>query len=166
MKKKPIPIKFQKNERKGEAKFVASVSLKDFLARKDEQTDLDLEVKKAADQYQELVDNCRSIIDRIQKQKKILNRVSVKEMWRLGDAIHNFAGLLRKVGFCLDGLYEHLSRDLDIRRSLIEKVIIFRSYLKNPGLIPDNILWKEVWQAPRRVAVSLQKTRKRGPLRS
>lgn len=158
MREKPISIRFERTEKKHAARFLASVPLQDLLLVRNKKTSLDLATRKAASHYERLVDTCVLIIDRIRRQQPVFNLVDAKEMWMLGDAIHWFAGVLKKTGFCLDGLYEHLGRDLGISRSLIEKVIIFRTYLQNPRVIPDDVRWKEVRDAPRRAAVAFQKS--------
>jgi len=78
-------------------------------------------------------------------------------MWDLGDQIHRFNNTLKRDGFYLNGLYEHLVRDLQVSRDLLKKVITFRSYFPNSKLIPNDMVWKEVRYAPRKNAEELMK---------
>jgi len=157
MNKKLISIEFHKNKDKGEFKFTGSVSLQDFMENGIRRNNLSSQTKKAAANYEKFIQECKIIIDRIKRGDSI-NRASLKDMWSLGNKIHRFTNSLKKDGFYLNGLYEHSTRDLQVSRNLLEKVVIFRSYFPNRSLISNNMLWREIRYAPRKNAEKLKKT--------
>jgi len=48
---------------------------------------------------------------------------------------------LYKLNLQIDNLYYHLTRDLNINRKWLEKVIIFRRYISDQEFIPESALW-------------------------
>jgi len=156
MNKNLISIEFHKNKDKSEPKFVGSLSLQDFMENGIKRSNLSSQTKKAAAKYEKFIQECKMIIDKIKKGNSI-NQAYLKDMWSLGNRIRRFANSLKKDGFYLSGLYEHLVRDLQISRNLLEKVVIFRSHFSNRSLIPNNMLWREVRYAPRKNAEKLKR---------
>ena len=157
MNKKLISIEFHKNKDKGGAEFTGSVSLQDFMENGTKKNTLSSQTKKAAANYERFINECKIIIGRI-KGGDSINQASLKVMWSFGDTIHSFINALRQHGFCLNGLYEHLMRDLHVSRDLLEKVVIFRSYFSDRSLIPNNMVWREIRHAVRSNAEKLEKT--------
>jgi len=157
MKKKLISIGFHKNKDKGQPTFIGSVSLQDFMENGIRRNNLSSQTKKAAVNYEKFIQECKVIIDKIKKGASI-NQAFLRDMWSLGSKIRSFTNSLKKDGFYLNGLYEHLTRDLQVSRNLLEKVVIFRSYFSNRSLIPNNMLWREIRYAPRKNAEKLKKT--------
>jgi len=157
MNKNLISIEFHKSKSGIESKFTSSISLQDFMGSKiKKNNDLSRQTKKASAEYEKFIRECKTIIGKVKKEDSI-NQASLKDMWNLGDKIHRFTNNLKKDGFYLDGLYEHLVRDLQVSRSLLEKVVIFRSHFPSSLLIPSNMLWKEVRDAPRKNAEKLKR---------
>lgn len=156
MNKKLISIEFHRNKNKGGAEFTGSVLLQDFVENGTTRNNLSSQTKKAATNYQRFIKECKIITDRIKRGVSI-NQASLKDMWSLGNKIHRFTNSLRKDGFYLNGLYEHSTRDLQVSRNLLEKVVVFRSYFLNRSLIPNNMAWREIRYAPRKNAEKLEK---------
>ena len=157
MNKKLISIEFHRNKDKSGFEFTSSVSLQDFMKNGTRRSNLSSQTKKAAANYERFIKECKIIIDRIKRGDSI-NQASLKDMWSLGNKIHSFTNGFKKDGFYLNGLYEHLTRDLQVSRDLLERVVIFRSYFSNRSLIPNNMLWREIRYAPRKNAEKLKKT--------
>lgn len=157
MNKKLISIEFHRNKNKGGAEFTGSVSLQDFVENGIRRNNLSSQTKKAATNYQKFIQECKIIIDRVKRGVSI-NQASLKDMWSLGNKIRRFTNGLEKHGFYLNGLYEHLMRDLQVSRDLLEKVIIFRSYFSDRSLIPNNMVWREIRDAVRTNAEKLERT--------
>lgn len=157
MNKKLISIEFHRNKDKGGFEFTSSVSLQDFVENGTRRNNLSSQTKKAAVNYNRFIKQCKIIIDRIKRGDSI-NQASLKDMWSLGNKIRSFTNSLKKDGFYLNGLYEHLMRDLQVSRNLLEKVVVFRSYFSDRSLIPNNMAWREIRYAPRRNAEKLKKT--------
>ena len=156
MSKRLFSIEFHKKEIDGKFEYVGSVSLQDLIQIGDKRNNLNKQIKKATKDYREFVQKCERIIGKIKKAGS-LNQTSLKNMWDLGDQIHRFNNTLKRDGFYLNGLYEHLVRDLQVSRDLLKKVITFRSYFPNSKLIPNDMVWKEVRYAPRKNAEELRK---------
>ncbi len=157
MNKKLISIEFHRNKNKGGAEFTGSVSLQDFVENGIRRNNLSSQTKKAAANYQKFIQECKIIIDRVKRGVSI-NQASLKDMWSLGNKIRRFTNGLEKDGFYLNGLYQHLMRDLQVSRDLLEKVIIFRSYFSDRSLIPNNMVWREIRDAVRTNAEKLERT--------
>jgi len=157
MNKKLISIEFHRNKDKGGFEFTSSVSLQDFMKNGTRRNNLSSQTKKAAANYERFIKECKIIIDRV-KGGDSINQASLKDMWSLGNKIHSFTNGFKKDGFYLNGLYEHLMRDLQVTRDLLKKVVTFRSYFLNRGLIPNNMVWREIRYAVRRNAEKLQET--------
>jgi len=156
MNKNLISIEFHKNKDKSEPKFIGSVSLQEFMEDRVKRGNLNNQTKEVAKKYEKLIEECKTIINKVKKGDSI-NQASLKDMWSLGDKVHRFTNSLKKDGFYLNGLYEHLVRDLQVSRDLLEKVIIFRSHFPNHSLIPKEMLWKEIRYAPRQNAEKLKR---------
>ncbi|GAI11136.1 unnamed protein product [marine sediment metagenome] len=123
MNKKLISIEFHKNKDKDEPEFMGSVSLQDFMGNGTRRNNLSSQTKKAAAKYEKFIQECKIIIDKIKKGDSI-NQAPLKDIWSLGNKIRSFINSLKKDGFYLNGLYEHLARDLQVSRDLLERVVI------------------------------------------
>jgi len=156
MNKNLISIEFHKNKDKNKPKFIGSISLQEFMENGIRTNNLNSQIKKAAVRYEKFMQECKTIINKIKKRDSI-NQAPLKDMWNLGNKIHRFMRSLKKDGFYLNGLYEHLVRDLQVSRDLLERVIIFRSHFTNHTLISNDMLWREVRDAPRKNAEKLKK---------
>ena len=156
MNKKLISIEFHRNKDKGGAEFTGSVSLQDFMENGTKKNNLSSQTKKTAANYERFIKKCKIIIDRI-KGGDSINQASLKDVWSLGNKIRSFTNRLKKDGFYLNGLYEHLVRDLQVSRDLLKRTVIFRSYFLNRSLIPSNMVWREMRDTPRKNAEELKK---------
>ena len=156
MTKSLLSIEFHKSQDASDLKFLGSVSLQDLMKKDPDRFNLNSEIKKNTKKYEKLTEESNAIMEKIRRSHSI-NQTRLKDMWKLGDKIHRFADSLRDDGFYLNGLYEHLVRDLGASRDLLKRVIIFRSHFPSCSLIPNNMLWKEVRDAPRTSAQELQK---------
>jgi len=87
--------------------------------------------------------------------------IPARMIWRLGNSIFVLTSKLQSLGLQLDELYEHLERDLGVKRKWLEKVITFRRYLPDAELIPSSLNWGKCEKGTRRVAKLLKKREKR-----
>ncbi len=157
MNKKLISIEFSRNKDKRRFEFTGSISLHDFMENGTGRNNLSNQTRKAGANYERFIKECKLIIDRVKRGDSI-NQASLKDMWSLGNKIRRLTHILGKDGFYLNGLYEHLIRDLQVSRDLLEKVIIFRSYFSDRSLLLDNMVWREVRDAVRTNAEKLEET--------
>jgi len=93
-------------------------------------------------------------IDAIRKNKLL---VPARIIWELGDLIFHLTYELKQMSLEIDGLYEHLIRDLNLKRKRLEKIIIFRRYISNKEIIPDSLNWGRCEKGTRRIAEKIQK---------
>jgi len=154
MNKNLVSIEFHPDDTGGQLKFVGSVSLQELITRDETQISLSSRTKRASKKYEQCLTQCRRILSRIERYSSV-NQAPLRNMWSLGDKIHRLAKSLQKDGFYLNGLYDHLTRDLNVSRDLLERVVVFRSHLENRSLIPENMIWKDVRYAPGKNAKKL-----------
>ena len=169
MNKNLVSIEFHPDDTGGQSKFVGSVSLQELITRDETQISLSSRTKRASKKYEQCLTQCKRILSRIGRYSSA-NQAPLRNMWSLGDKIHRLAKSLQKDGFYLNGLYDHLTRDLNVSRDLLERIVVFQSHLENRNLIPENMIWKDVRYAPGKNAkklsqgVSLKESQKKGNL--
>jgi len=154
MNKNLVSIEFHPDDTGGQSKFVGSVSLQELITRDETQISLSSRTKRATKKYEQCLAQCKRILSRIERYPSA-NQTPLKDMWSFGNGIHRLAKSLRRDGFYLNGLYDHLTRDLNVSRDLLERVVVFRSHLENRSLIPKDMIWKDVRYAPGKNAKKL-----------
>jgi hypothetical protein len=118
--------------------------------------DPELKLKKAIEVYQRSIVKMRNLVKQIQNFRDNRKLLPARKVWQLGDAIFELQYDLNKLSLQLDGLYDHLVRDLGVKRKWLEKVIIFRRYLPNEDAIPQSLNWGRCEKGTRRVAEKLR----------
>jgi hypothetical protein len=111
---------------------------------------------KASDTYENAIRKMTSLIAEIEAARANRKLVSAHEVWELGDVIFTLRADLEGLGLQLDGVYDHLIRDLGVKRKWLEKVIIFRRCLPDKQLIPVSLNWARCRSTPRRAAERLR----------
>jgi len=81
--------------------------------------------------------------------------VSARLVWSLGDLIFLLRNDLEKLGLQLDGVYDHVARDLRVKKKWLEKIIILRRYLPDRSLIPQTISWGRLEKGTKKKALLL-----------
>ena len=114
--------------------------------------DLEYRLKKAEMLYKKYIYKLRSMINGFKAIKAKKGCIPAREVWKLGDAIFKLVLDLQYLSFQIDGLYDHLMRDLDAKRMWLEKVIIFRRYLPEFQCIPASLSWGRCRDNPRHSA--------------
>jgi hypothetical protein len=127
-----------------------------FVLTKDPEKLLD----KASVLYEDLITKTKSQRDNIEIIKKRYRRLPAREVWEVGNIIFEFIEELASLSLQINGLYDHLERDLNAKRKWLEKVIIFRRYLPNIELVPEELNWGQCEHGTKRVAESLTKNNK------
>ena len=110
--------------------FQAQLSLESAL-----QYDGDAPVlaNRAADIYATHIAKMRHVCAHLSALRRERQRIPALLMWELGDVIFALRDELTSVGLEVDDVYAHLTRDLEVRRKWLEKVIIFRRYVREKG---------------------------------
>ncbi|NWF78348.1 MAG: hypothetical protein HXY36_07170 [Chloroflexi bacterium] len=134
--------------------FKAFLPMEEVLSADD---DPELTLKEAAKVYEHSIVRMRSLVKEIQDFRDNRKLLPARKVWQLGDAIFELQYDLSKLSLQLDGLYDHLVRDLGVKRKWLEKVIIFRRYLPDENAIPHSLNWGRCEKGTRRAAQKLRK---------
>ena len=134
--------------------FVALLPMEQLISSELEPEDI---VKQAAQVYKHSITKMRCLVAEIQSIRIDSKFLPARKVWQLGDAIFELKDNLEKLSLQIDGLYDHLIRDLDVKRKWLEKVIILRRYLPQKDAIPESLNWGRCEKGTRRVAERLQK---------
>ena len=129
--------------------FRALLSVEGVISIRD---DPELVLKEAAKIYKSSTTTMLSLLEEIQCLRSDRKRLPARTIWRLGDAIFRLQEDLGRLSLQLDGLYDHLVRDLRVKRKRLEKVIIFRRYLPDESVIPLSLNWGRCEKGTRRAA--------------
>ena len=126
----------------------------------DSESDPEDLARQAAAVYARLLGKMRSAVEEIDALRRTRTPVSARRVWQLGDLVFRLTRGLAELDLELDGVYEHLSRDLNVKRKWLEKVIILRRYIEDVSLIPESLNWgrveKGTARAARRISEGLQ----------
>ena len=135
-------------------RFRAYLSMEEFILS---DKNPELTIKKAVKIYEDSIMKMRTFIKEIQDFRNNRKLLPAHKVWQLGNAIFELQYNLSKLYLQLDGLYDHLVRDLGVKRKWLEKVIIFRRYLPDENAIPQSLNWGRCEKGTRRVAEKLRK---------
>lgn len=134
--------------------FRAYLSMEEFIFG---DKDSELTIRKAVKIYKNSIIEMRTFVKEIQGFRNNRKRLPAHKIWQLGNAIFELQYNLNKLFLQLDGLYDHLVRDLGVKRKWLEKVIIFRRYLPDEYSIPQSLNWGRCEKGTRRAAEKLRK---------
>ncbi|MHA1381829.1 MAG: hypothetical protein ACTSRG_25950 [Candidatus Helarchaeota archaeon] len=133
-------------------------NLKTFLSLNDyisEEIDYETISKEAKKIYKNSIKKIASIIKDINQYKQKYRRLPARKAWELGDAIFELQNNLSDLSLQIDGLYNHLVRDLVLKRKWLEKVIILRRYIKDKNAITESMNWSKFEKGTKRVSEEL-----------
>lgn len=116
----------------------------------------ELLLNKAEKIYEIKLKNMKSKIVAINTAKANHEPIPARNIWAIGDSIISLRNELSKIGLELDGVYDHLVRDLSVKKKWLEKLIILRRYLPNKALIPKSLNWGRLEKGTRRKAIKLK----------
>ena len=147
---KPAFVSFEpKNEQ-----FIGLLSIEAALGAERDLEDL---LREATNIYKRYITRMRSVLVEIQVVRANRKLIPARKVWQIGDTIFQLRDELERQGLQLDGVYDHLTRDLGVKRKWLEKVIILRRYLSDKALIPKSLNWGRCEKGTRRVAQRLSK---------
>ncbi len=133
--------------------FMAFFLMEQFLSS---ERDLEPVLKEASQLYEHSIRRMQSVINEINTFRKERRLLPARLIWKLGNLIFELVRNLEKLSLQIDGIYDHLVRDLNVKRKWLEKVIIFRRYLPNECAIPESLNWGRCEKGTRRVAEKLR----------
>lgn len=137
-----------------DGQFVAFLSMEELISG---ERDPESVLQEATKLYGRSITKMRFLIAEIQGFRDNHKLLPARKIWQLGDAIFKLREGLQSLSLQLDGLYDHLVRDLGIKRKWLEKVVIFRRYLPEEDAIPESLNWGRCEKGTRRVAERLRK---------
>jgi hypothetical protein len=150
MRDEPAFVSFKKvNE-----EYKAFVAIEELLSRNENVEPL---LKKASIIYSNAVSEMGTLIKEINTFRDSRHPLPARKIWELGDVIFKLVSELNQLSFQIDGIYEHLEKDLNAKRKWLEKVIIFRRFITKESLIPKSLNWGKVEKGTRKKAQQIQK---------
>jgi hypothetical protein len=129
--------------------FRAYLSIHTAVAVDQDPEDL---AQEAAAIYQCFIRQMRLTVKGINALRETRTPVPARKVWRLGDSVFQLVHELAELELQLDGVYDHLSRDLGVKRKWLEKVVILRRYIDDLSLIPESLNWGRLEKGTARIA--------------
>ena len=119
------------------------------------QTDPEEISDKARIIYENAIKRTKKHISDIRAIRASRKPVTARKVWEVGDAIFFMVDRLKEIGLQIDGVYDHLARDLGEKRKWFEKAIILRRYISEKELIPKSLNWGRLEKGTRKKAERL-----------
>lgn len=126
-------------------RFQACIPLRDFSSFDDPESVL----LDASDAYSTSILEMRNQLLQVQQYRAEKVPVPARLVWQMGEAIFVLVDTLRQLGLQIDGLYQHLCRDLGVSRKWLEKVVILRRYIPSEHLLPESLSWGQLEKGTR-----------------
>ena len=133
--------------------FVASVPIAvlDRLGDKPETS-----LQTACNAYARAVGSMREVLAEIDQLKSRRTPIPARKMWELGDAVVALGNELEEGSMEIEGLSDHLVRDLGINGKRMGTIVTFRRHLPDRELIPESLGWSQCEKQARKVAEELK----------
>ena len=139
-------------EPRGEG-FVASIPLAQLELLGDRP---DERLQVACDAYGRTVAIIREVLADIEQLKSRRTPIPARKMWELGDAVVNLSTELEENSMEMEGLNDHLVRDLGINAKRVGTIVTFRRHLPEQEMIPESLGWSQCEKQARKVAEELK----------
>lgn len=143
-----IPVSFHPDK----GKFVAHVPLKSSILM---ESDSERLLAKAGSRYLKSIQSMREQLKEMDDIKRNRDVIPARKIWELGDSVFSLVKNMERMSFHINGLYDHLTRDLEIKRMWLQKVVIFRRYIPNRKSIPASVPWGKCSASPRKTAKAI-----------
>ena len=140
--------------KKEQGEYIAYTSIKQFFSS---DRDIEAVLKEAARLYERSVKQMQSLVAEINTTRNRHILLPARNIWKLGNIIFELVESLKRLSLQIDGIYDHLVRDLNVKRKWLEKVIIFRRYIPDEHMIPESLNWGRCEKGTRRIAENIQK---------
>jgi len=118
----------------------------------DGDTDPEELAQEAVAVYERQIRQMRAAVDQIDALRTTRRLVSARRVWQVGDLVFQLTRELADLHLELDGVYEHLTRDLGVKRKWLEKAVILRRYVDDVSLIPESLNWGRIEKGTARAA--------------
>lgn len=140
--------------KKYQGKYIAYIPMKQFFSS---DRDIEAVLKEASQLYEHSIAKMQSTVAEINAFRNKHSLLPASRIWKLGNLIFELVENLKRLSLQIDGIYDHLVRDLDVKRKWLEKVIIFRRYIPDEHIIPESLNWGRCEKGTRRIAEKIQK---------
>ena len=150
MKNEPTFVSFKKNKEK----YDAFITINGFFSSNE---NLESLLNEASTLYGSSISKMLASINTITAFRASHRPLPARKVWQLGDLIFELVNELNRLSLQIDGIYDHLERDLNVKRKWLEKVIIFRRYIPEERMIPEHLNWGKCEKGTRRAAEMIQK---------
>jgi hypothetical protein len=114
------------------------------------QNDPEKITKKASFIYESAIKNMIKTISDIRVSRETHKLIAARDVWSIGDTIFSLVYNLKKIGLQIDGVYDHLIRDVGEKKKWLEKAITLRRYLPEIKLIPKTLNWGRLEKGTRK----------------
>lgn len=111
--------------------------------------------KKACVIYEDTIKRMIKQIAVVRTARASRRFVTAREVWNVGDTIFSLVDKLKKIGLQIDGVYDHLTRDIDEKKKWLEKAIILRRYISDIKFVPESLNWGRIEKGTRKKAERL-----------
>jgi len=135
-------------------KYISSITLEGLFSLEDDPEPI---LRKASEEYKKSITAMRNILSEIEIFRKQRVKLPARKVWELGNTVFELINNLEGLSLQINGLYQHLVRDLGVKRKWLEKVLIFRRYLPCVDFIPESFNWGRCEKGTRRIAEGLKK---------
>lgn len=135
-------------------KFVGFLSIEAAVGS---ERDPEAVLAEATEVYGQSVAGMRSALGEIETARASGTLIPARKVWRLGHIIFGLTDELAELGLQMDGMYDHLTRDLAVKKKWLEKVVILRRYIPEEAMIPETLNWGRCEKGTRRVAQRLSR---------
>lgn len=133
--------------------YVAFADLDSVLA--DQRGDLERLLGRASSLYSESVSALSQMVSERNTLRVQRRPVPARLVWRIGRAVWALQEVLGEIGLELDGVYDHLSRDIGVKRKSLEKAVIFGRYIPHESAIPESLRWGKCEHGTRQIALQI-----------
>ena len=137
-----------------DGQFRAFLTMEDIITGRE---DPEVVLNQVAELYEKAIKEMRSLVAEIQDMRTHRKIIPARKVWKVGSAIFQLGKDLEKFSLQVDGLYDHLVRDLGVKRKWLEKVVIFRRYLPEQEAIPDSLNWGRCEKGTRHIAEQIRR---------
>ena len=143
-----ILVSFQPNG----LEFTAHVSLESLSLI---EINPEVSLRKASSKYLRSIKSMRKHLEEMDDIKANRGVIPARKVWKFGDCIFSLVKDMEQMSFCINGLYDHLTRELVVKRMWVKKVVIFRRYIPDQRYIPRLLPWGRCSSSPRKTAKAI-----------
>jgi hypothetical protein len=116
----------------------------------------DERLQVACDAYGRTVATIREVLADIEQLKSRRTPIPARKMWELGHAVVSLGAELEENSMEMDGLNDHLVRDLGINAKRMGTIATFRRHLPEQEMVPETLGWSQCEKQARKVAEELK----------